>query len=216
MEKTRTMLLDSELSEEFWGEIIMTAVYLKNLTSTNERGPVTPAEVWNNRKPTVSYFKVFGCSVYYFVPKVNRNKLKPTVRKGIFIGYSEGDRSYRVYDPILKKIVATRNAKFNEEEKGAKLILEGSKNTRQLSRYDMLEDIERNRREEADDERIEGNQQRKGTPEEDKTSSEQNTKRGRGRPKRQEVNQENKEKSADLEREKQERGPRRSIRQNKK
>ena len=122
LDKARTMLVDAGLPDNFWAEAIMTATRLKNIVPTKERGTRNPYELWYGRKPTVSYIKVFGCMAYYFIPKINRSKLSPRARKGIFIGYCDDSRSYRVYDPEYRKINIVRNVKFDEKVKGSTLM----------------------------------------------------------------------------------------------
>jgi hypothetical protein len=42
---------------------------------------------------------IFGCPVYIHAPNDKRKKLEPSGKKGIFIGYSESSKSYRIYVP---------------------------------------------------------------------------------------------------------------------
>ena len=48
-------------------------------------------------KLEVNHLKIFGCPVYIHVPKEKRSKLDPLGRKGIFVGYSESSKAFRVY-----------------------------------------------------------------------------------------------------------------------
>lgn len=43
-------------------------------------------------------------------------KLDNRSEKCIFVGYSEESRAYRLYNPISKKYVITRDVEFKEEE----------------------------------------------------------------------------------------------------
>lgn len=54
VERTRSILQDSEAPTEFWGETIRTVNYSLNRgTSANLKG-ITPAELWYDNKPDVS------------------------------------------------------------------------------------------------------------------------------------------------------------------
>ena len=75
MEKARTMLLEAPLPESFWAEAVNTAVYLHHQSPTRSLDNMTPYEAWNGIKPDLSYFKVFGCDAYLFVPNEKRGKL---------------------------------------------------------------------------------------------------------------------------------------------
>jgi hypothetical protein len=53
--------------------------------------------------------------VYCHVPSEKRTKLKATTEKGIFVGYSETSKGYRVYILALRKTVVGRDVKFEED-----------------------------------------------------------------------------------------------------
>ena len=64
----------------------------------------TPKEVSIDKKWKASHLKIFGCPVYIHIPKEKRRKLDPLGKKGIFVGYSESSKAYRIYFPGFKKI----------------------------------------------------------------------------------------------------------------
>ena len=59
-------------------------------------------------------FWQFGCPVYVHIPKEKRTKLDPSGKKGIFVGYSESSKAYRIYFPGYKKIDISRDVTFDE------------------------------------------------------------------------------------------------------
>jgi len=59
----------------------------------------TPEEVFTGKKPDVSQFRIFGCPVYFHVPKEKRNKLDASRNKGTFVGYNETSKAYITYVP---------------------------------------------------------------------------------------------------------------------
>jgi len=48
-------------------------------------------------KPEFSHLKIFGYLVYIHVPKEKRSKLDPSGKKGIFVGYSETSKGFKIY-----------------------------------------------------------------------------------------------------------------------
>jgi hypothetical protein len=44
-----------------------------------------------------------------------RNKLEPSGKKGIFMGYSDSSKDYRIYIPKQNKIEFSRDVTFNEK-----------------------------------------------------------------------------------------------------
>jgi hypothetical protein len=66
-------------------------------------------------KPDVSHFRIFDCLVYIHVPVEKRTKLKPSNRKGLFVGYSETSKAYRVYISKQRKTIVSKDVKFEED-----------------------------------------------------------------------------------------------------
>ena len=56
-EMINAMLSKSGLSEGFWGEAMLTACYILNRVP-NKRNSTTPYELWNKKRPNLSYFRV--------------------------------------------------------------------------------------------------------------------------------------------------------------
>ncbi|GJV06053.1 integrase, catalytic region, zinc finger, CCHC-type containing protein [Tanacetum coccineum] len=74
----------------------------------------TPYELLHGRKPNVEYFYMSGSLCY---PTNNRDdfgKMKPKADIGIFIGYLETSRGFRIYNRRTKKIKETIHVKFDE------------------------------------------------------------------------------------------------------
>jgi hypothetical protein len=61
---SRTMLNEHNLPQYFWAEDVNTVCYIINRTIIRNTLNKTPYELWNNRKPNVGYFKVFGCKCF--------------------------------------------------------------------------------------------------------------------------------------------------------
>ena len=59
--------------------------------------------------------KIFGTPVYVCVPKEKRAKLEPSGKKGIFVGYSDYSKAYRVNIPGQRHIEVSRDVIFHEE-----------------------------------------------------------------------------------------------------
>lgn len=114
MEKARAMIADCGADKSLWSEAVYAAVYTLNRSPTSCLENITPAEVWYGDKPNVKNLRVFGCSVYYHVPKEKRQKLDDKCRKGVFIGYFLS--GYRIYDIETKNVILSRDVKFDESK----------------------------------------------------------------------------------------------------
>ncbi|MCO5609565.1 hypothetical protein L7F22_063795 [Adiantum nelumboides] len=75
---------------------------------------ITPYESWYDRKPSVSYLRVFGCLAYAHIPQQLRGKLDDKAVKCIFMGYSSGSKGYRLYNPATNKIFESSDVSFAE------------------------------------------------------------------------------------------------------
>lgn len=113
LERVRCMLTSSGLPKLFWGEAVKTASYLINKCPTKSLNYETPDQVWNGQPADYSKLKTFGCSAYVHQ---NEGKLEPRSIKGVFLGYGEGVKGYRVWLKGLGgyRVTISRNVVFNE------------------------------------------------------------------------------------------------------
>ena len=101
----RAMLHDQGPPHFLWVEACYIAVYRQNKSPHRALGDKTPEEAFSGRKPEVGHFWIFGCLTYSHVPFEKRTKLEPTTEKGIFVGYSDTLKDFRIYIPSLRKTV---------------------------------------------------------------------------------------------------------------
>lgn len=62
------------------------------------------------------HLKVFGTSVMVHVPKVKRRKFDPKAVKGVFVGYCEDTKGFRVYLPESHKFEISRDVEAVNED----------------------------------------------------------------------------------------------------
>lgn len=117
MNMVRCLLTAKEVPKVFWPEAVNWAVHVLNRCPTSAIQDKTPEEAWNGIKPSVEYFKVFGCIGHVHIPAVQRKKLDDKSFKCVFLGVSEESKAFRMYDPESKKIVISRDVVFEEEGK---------------------------------------------------------------------------------------------------
>ncbi|GKB63743.1 retrovirus-related pol polyprotein from transposon TNT 1-94 [Tanacetum coccineum] len=97
-----------------WAEAIATACFPQNRTIVHTRHNKTPYELIRGRKPNVQYFHVFGSLCYPIIDRDDLGKMKPKADIGIFVGYSESSRGFRIYNRRNKKIMETIHVKFDK------------------------------------------------------------------------------------------------------
>jgi hypothetical protein len=92
---------------------VVTVVYILNRSPTRALNGRTPYEAWHERKPAVSHLWVFGCLA--FGKELDHiGKLNDRSTLGVFIGYAEGSKAYRILDPRTQRVCTTRDVVFDE------------------------------------------------------------------------------------------------------
>ena len=115
MEYMKDMIHDQDLPMYLWEEEDRTIVYVQNRISHSTLGSKTPEEMFTGENPKVSHLNIFGCPVYIHIPKVRRSKLDPSGKKGLFVGYSEKSKAYRIYIPGYRQIELSRDVTFDKD-----------------------------------------------------------------------------------------------------
>ena len=59
---------------------------------------------------------MFGCRAFVHIPKDERSKLYVKAKPYIFLRYGHEEFGYRLWDPISKKIVRSRDVVFLEDQ----------------------------------------------------------------------------------------------------
>ena len=137
MEATRAMLHDKDLPMHLWAEAARTSVYVQNYTPHIVLENKTPEEVFSSKKQEVSHLRIFGYLVYIHIPREMKTKLDPSGKKGIFVGYSESSKAYRIYFPGYKKIDISSDVTFDEDtayNKSRKRPAEGPEEAKEAPR----------------------------------------------------------------------------------
>ncbi|KAK1628499.1 hypothetical protein QYE76_002814 [Lolium multiflorum] len=91
----------------------MTAAFTLN-RAPSKSVETTPYELWFNKKPKLSFLKVWGCEAY--VKKLQPDKLEPKAEKCVFIGYPKETIGYTFYHRSEGKIFVAKNGTFLEKE----------------------------------------------------------------------------------------------------
>ncbi|KAH9668238.1 hypothetical protein KPL70_021339 [Citrus sinensis] len=115
MEKVRCMLIQSRLPKSLWAEVLMTASYLVNLSPSSALDFKTPFEMWHGKPASYEGLRAFGCSAY---AHIKQGKLAPRALKGVFVGYPDGVKGYKIWCTDLRppKCIISRDVIFNEDE----------------------------------------------------------------------------------------------------
>jgi hypothetical protein len=110
----RSMMKAKRMPAEFWGEAVSTSVFILNRAPTKSLKGMMPFETWFGRKPDVSFLKMFGRIGHVKKTKLNLAKLEDRSTPMVLLGYEEGNKAYRLYDPRGGKVVVSQDVVFDE------------------------------------------------------------------------------------------------------
>lgn len=115
-ERVRCMISHAKLSKSFWGEAVKTAVDIINLSPSGPLNKGIPDEVWSGKKISYDHLKVFGCLAFVHIPKDERAKLDSKTKQCIYLGSPKNEFGYRLWDPVKRKIIRSRDVIFFEDQ----------------------------------------------------------------------------------------------------
>lgn len=116
LERTRAMLRTTGMAKLFWAEAVKTACYVINRSPSTTIDLKTPMEMWTGKASDYSCLLTFGSYVYVMYHTQEKSKLDPKSRKCIFLGYVDGVKGYRLWDPIAHKVIISRDVIFLEDK----------------------------------------------------------------------------------------------------
>ncbi|RYF12745.1 MAG: hypothetical protein EOO40_00480, partial [Deltaproteobacteria bacterium] len=108
----RTLLMHAGLPARFSARAVQHHNYVWNRTSVARATGVTPWEAMRKRKPSMQHIGVFGCDVYFHVPKHRRGTFEAKMLPGIYLGHNNVQNCAIVYDLRTGEEVLTRDVRY--------------------------------------------------------------------------------------------------------
>lgn len=110
--KARTMLVETQLPKNLWGEAIKCAAYQLNRCTSIAINYETPCEVLYGTRD-LDKLRAFGAKAWaYILPK--QDKLSERARECRMVGYSR--TGYNLWDPKNNEIIISRDVRFDEND----------------------------------------------------------------------------------------------------
>ncbi|KAJ2926387.1 hypothetical protein H1R20_g10714, partial [Candolleomyces eurysporus] len=103
LEDITAMLAQANLPASFWGRCLATQVKVWNCLPTASLQGRTLFEGWFGKKPDLSRFRVFGCTIYVFIQKDKRKKLESHMQNKQFIISECAEFNERVFPDLSIK-----------------------------------------------------------------------------------------------------------------
>jgi hypothetical protein len=110
----RTMLDEYKTPGRFWAEAINTACYSINRLYLYRILKKTSYELLTDKKPNVSYFRVFGSKCSILIKRGRKSKFAPKAVEGFLLGYDSNTRAYRVFNKSTGLVEVSCDIVFDE------------------------------------------------------------------------------------------------------
>lgn len=117
-EAARTMMCSKGLGKDFWAEAVNAAAFVINRTGTSSIPGKTPYELWFGKPASKLKFRIFGTKAFGHIPRQKRKKWDPKSEQGIFVGYGETTKGYRIWFPKTEEVKVLRDVVFANERPG--------------------------------------------------------------------------------------------------
>ncbi|GJV68296.1 retrovirus-related pol polyprotein from transposon TNT 1-94 [Tanacetum coccineum] len=95
-------------------EAVATACYTQNRSLIHTRHNKTPYELVHDKKPDLTFFRVFGALCYPTNDSENLGKFQAKADIGIFVGYAPSRKGYRIYNKRTRRLMETIHVTFDE------------------------------------------------------------------------------------------------------
>ncbi|GJR86859.1 retrovirus-related pol polyprotein from transposon TNT 1-94, partial [Tanacetum coccineum] len=114
VEAARTILIFSKAPLFLWAEVVATACYTQNRSLIHTLHNKTPYELVHDKKPDLSFLRIFGALCYPINDNEDLGKLKAKADIGFFVGYAPNRKGYRIYNKRTRQIMETIHVTFDE------------------------------------------------------------------------------------------------------
>ncbi|RDY00403.1 hypothetical protein CR513_16424, partial [Mucuna pruriens] len=116
IERVRCMLSEARLPKHLWGEALYRVVNVINLSPTVALNTEVLDKIWFGKDVKYDHLRVFDYKAFVDVSKDERSKLDMKTGQCIFIEYGLDEYGFRLYDPVEKKLVRSRDVQFMEDQ----------------------------------------------------------------------------------------------------
>ncbi|GKE68549.1 retrovirus-related pol polyprotein from transposon TNT 1-94 [Tanacetum coccineum] len=114
VEAARTILIFSKAPLFLWVEAVATACYTQNRSLIHTLHNKTPYELVHDKKPDLSFLRIFGALCYPTNDSKDLGKLKAKAYIGFFIGYAPNRKGYKIYNKRARQMIETIHVTFDE------------------------------------------------------------------------------------------------------
>jgi len=106
------MIHDQDLAMLLWEEACNTTIYVQKRIPHKILGDKNLEKEFSRVNLEIGHLRIFDCLFYIHVHVDKRTKMEPLGYKGIFVGYNDTSKDYRVFIRVQMKTNASRDVKF--------------------------------------------------------------------------------------------------------
>lgn len=118
MDMARATIIEGDLDDIFWPEVLLAMTYTKNVRPTTALEGGNPYEKQFNCPPNVSHLRILGSTVYVLIHEEERDlkseKFTPRALKVKLVGY-DGHTIYRVHIEEQQKVIRVKDLRVFED-----------------------------------------------------------------------------------------------------
>ena len=123
MDMTRARILEGNIDDELWPELVLAMTYVKNSQPTRTLENISPHEAHFHKQPNWAHLRILGSTVYVLLHKEERlmksEKWATRALKRILVGY-DGHTIYRVHIRKQKKVIQVKDLQIFEDYEAKK------------------------------------------------------------------------------------------------
>jgi len=112
------MLLQLQMPQEFWGEVVVLATDIYNCTPHRSLGMESPHYRRYGKQPDLSFFRAFGCAVIVHQGRdlVEHTQLATQGELCVYLGIGKSHSCHAIiaYSPRTSRVYATIDVQFDE------------------------------------------------------------------------------------------------------
>jgi len=113
MERMRAALPDAEVEANLWAEVLFSVVHVLN-RSAKAGLDMTLLEALIGGRPNVAGFRSWESRAWVLKPKKQQRNLEPRTGVGRLVGYTVGDKAYRILEDEKMQVLERRDLLMEE------------------------------------------------------------------------------------------------------
>ena len=113
LEVARAIRFTGSIPIIFWGECVLSAVYLINRMPTTTLKGQSPYVIFHGHQPSFAHIRTIGC-LCYVTKALRADKFSPRAEACVLLGYSATQKGYIVYSLNAKRLLVSRDVIFKE------------------------------------------------------------------------------------------------------